>query len=96
MLVIASHTMNVQSAEERRIISEFIKTTNKQKFQMATRTKSTETKTAGESKRPANYTPQQGSKAIFTLADIEDNLLFAELRRRNYTGELRFSKVISV
>lgn len=63
---------------------------------MATRTKSTETKTAGESKRPANYTPQQGLKAIFTLADIEDNLLFAELRRRGYTGELRFSKVISV
>lgn len=88
--------MNVQSAEERRIIPEFVKTTNKQKFQMATRTKSTETKTAGESKRPANYTPQQGSKAIFTLADIEDNLLFAELRRRGYTGELRFSKVISV
>lgn len=61
---------------------------------MATRTKSA--KTAEESKRPANYTPQQGSKAIFTLADIEDNLLFAELRRRGYTGELRFSKVISV
>ena len=96
MLVIASHTMNVQSVEERRIIPEFVKTTNKQKFQMATRTKSTETKTAGESKRPANYTPQQGSKAIFTLADIVDNLLFAELRRRGYTGELRFSKVISV
>ena len=88
--------MNVQSVEERRIISDFVKTTNKQKFQMATRTKSTETKTAGESKRPANYTPQQGSKDIFTLADIEDNLLFAELRRRGYTGELRFSKVISV
>lgn len=88
--------MNVQSAEERKIISELVKATNKQKFQMATRTKSTETKTAGESKRPANYTPQQGSKAIFTLADIEDNLLFAELRRRGYTGELRFSKVISV
>lgn len=60
------------------------------------RTKSTNTTNAGESKRPTNYTPQQGSKAIFTLADIEDNLLFAELRRRGYTGELRFSKVISV
>lgn len=35
-------------------------------------------------------------KAIFTLADIEDSLLFAELRRRGYTGELRFSKVITV
>lgn len=60
------------------------------------RTKSTNTINAGTSKRPADYLPQQGSKAIFTLADIEDSLLFAELRRRGYTGELRFSKVITV
>lgn len=54
------------------------------------RTKSTNTTNAGASKRPADYLPQQGSKAIFTLADIEDSSLFAELRRRGYTGELRF------
>mgnify|MGYP006920315451 FL=1 len=60
------------------------------------RTKSTNTINAGTSKRPADYLPQQGSKAIFTLADIEDASLFAELRRRGYTGELRFSKVITV
>lgn len=60
------------------------------------RTKSTNTINAGTSKRPTDYLPQQGSKAIFTLADIEDSLLFAELRRRDYTGELRFSKVITV
>lgn len=47
-------------------------------------------------KRPANYTAQQGSKAILSLADFEDNQLFAELRRRGYTGELRFSKVVNV
>lgn len=71
------------------------KLNNNIKFQM-TRAKSTKTTNTGGSKRPADYIPQQGSKAIFTLADIEDNLLFAELRRRGYTGELRFSKVISV
>lgn len=60
---------------------------------MATRTTN---KTAESSKRPAIYTPQQGSKATLTLADFEDNQLFAELRRRGYTGELRYSKVISV
>lgn len=60
------------------------------------RTKSTNTINAGTSKCPADYLPQQGSKAIFTLADIEDASLFAELRRRGYTGELRFSKVITV
>lgn len=59
---------------------------------MATRT----TKSSGASKRPAVYNPQQGSKAILTLADFEDSQLFSELRRRGYTGELRFSKVISV
>lgn len=52
--------------------------------------------TAGASKRPVAYNSQQGSKAILTLADFEDNQLFAELRRRGYTGELRFSKVIAV
>lgn len=47
-------------------------------------------------KRPADYTPQQGSKATLTLADFEDNQLFAELRRRGFCGELRYSKVITV
>lgn len=46
--------------------------------------------------RPENYNKQQGVKAILSLADFEDNQLFAELRRRGYTGELRFSKVINV
>lgn len=43
------------------------------------RTKSTNTINTGTSKRPADYLPQQGSKAIFTLADIEDSLLFASI-----------------
>lgn len=46
--------------------------------------------------RPENYIPQQGSKATLTLADFEDNQLFAELRRRGFCGELRYSKVITV
>ena len=47
-------------------------------------------------KRPENYVPQQGVKATLTLADFEDGQIFAELRRRGYTGELRFSKVITI
>lgn len=55
------------------------------------------TEVRGENaKRPENYTPQQGSKAMLTLADFEDNQLFAELRRRGFSGELRYSKVINV
>lgn len=53
-------------------------------------------KMTGNEKRPVNYIAQQGSKAILSLADFEDSQLFAELRRRGYTGELRFSKVINV
>lgn len=47
-------------------------------------------------KRPENYIPQQGNKATFTLADFTDENIFAELRRRGYNGELRWSKIVSV
>lgn len=47
-------------------------------------------------KRPDHYIPQQGSKATFTLADFTDENIFAELRRRGYNGELRWSKIVSV
>lgn len=50
----------------------------------------------GNAKRPENYIPQQGSKATFSLTDFEDSQLFAELRRRGFSGELRYSKVINV
>lgn len=46
--------------------------------------------------RPVSYIPQPGNKATLTLADFTDENLFAELRRRGYNGELRFSKVITV
>ena len=49
-----------------------------------------------EQTRPEIYTPQQGNKATLSLADFTDENLFAELRRRGYNGELRFSKVITV
>lgn len=39
---------------------------------------------------------QQGVKATFKISDFDDNMLFAELRRRGYTGELRYSKVVNV
>lgn len=35
---------------------------------------------------------QQGVKATLKMSDFDDNMLFAELRRRGYTGELRYSK----
>ena len=47
-------------------------------------------------RRPASYISQPGIKATFSLADFEDAQLFGELRRRGYTGELRFSKVVTI
>lgn len=58
------------------------------------RTKKTEKDT--NEKRPADYIPQQGNKATLTLADFSDDNLFAELRRRGYNGELRYSKIINI
>lgn len=49
-----------------------------------------------EEKRPENYAPQPGRKAILSLADFTDDEIFAELRRRSYSGELRYSKVMVV
>lgn len=46
--------------------------------------------------RPENYTPQQGHKAILSLADFTDDEIIAELRRRTYNGELRYTKVLMV
>lgn len=46
--------------------------------------------------RPDDYTPQRGFKANLSLADFEDSQLFAEMRRRGYTGELRYVKVVTV
>lgn len=46
--------------------------------------------------RPTNYVPQQGNKATFTIADFSDEEIFAELRRRSYSGELRYSKIMVV
>lgn len=55
--------------------------------------KKTETTTAI---RPVDYIPQPGNKATLSLSDFSDENLFAELRRRGYNGELRFSKVVNV
>lgn len=48
------------------------------------------------STRQKDYTPQQGVRAVLSLANFEDKELFAELRRRGFTGELRYSKVVSI
>lgn len=47
-------------------------------------------------KRPHDYIPQPGNKATFTLADFTDENLIAELRRRGYNGEIRYTKVITI
>lgn len=39
---------------------------------------------------------QQGVKATLSLADFDDAMIFAEIRRRGYTGELRLSKIVAV
>lgn len=46
--------------------------------------------------RPEPYVAQPGFKAVLSLADFNDEHLFAELRRRGYAGELTYSKVIMV
>lgn len=55
-----------------------------------------ETEEVQNNTRPANYIPQPGNKATLTLADFTDENIFAELRRRGYNGELRYSKVVNV
>lgn len=54
------------------------------------------TKTQSANTRPDNYIPQKGIKATLSLADFSDDEIFAELRRRSYSGELRYSKVLVV
>lgn len=56
----------------------------------------TKTKKKADNSRPSEYTPQPGNKATLSLADFSDENLFAELRRRGYNGELRYSKVVNV
>ena len=59
---------------------------------MTTKVTSSSNGTVSNERRPVDYMAQPGYKAILSLADFEDNQLFAELRRRGYTGELRFLK----
>ncbi len=63
---------------------------------MAKQAKNPTTKSTASTTRPADYQPQPGNKATLSLADFTDDNIFAELRRRGYNGELRYSKVVSV
>lgn len=60
------------------------------------RTKKQTVETTNEMTRSEEYVPQQGRKATLSLADFTDEEIFAELRRRSYSGELRYSKVMVV
>ena len=44
----------------------------------------------------ANKITQQGFKATLKISDFDDNMLIAELRRRGFTGEITYSKVITL
>lgn len=59
-------------------------------------TKKSKVGTANGATRAEDYVPQQGRKATLSLADFTDEEIFAELRRRSYSGELRYSKVMVV
>lgn len=37
-----------------------------------------------------------GANATFKISDLTDNMLFAELHKRGYTGELKYCKVVNV
>lgn len=50
---------------------------------------------AAASGRPEKHVAQQEASAL-SWADFSDAQLFAELRRRGYTGELRYVEVIKV
>lgn len=52
--------------------------------------------TKKEDANPVGGITQQGVKATLKMSDFDDNMLFAELRRRGYTGELRYSKVVNI
>ncbi len=43
-----------------------------------------------------NTNSQLETKDILGIADFSDSMLVAELRRRGYTGELRFSKTVAI
>lgn len=62
---------------------------------MARKIQKTDTKDQDKT-RPVDYIPQPGNKAILSLADFTDENIFAELRRRGYNGELRYSKIVNV
>lgn len=41
-------------------------------------------------------TKQPGIKATFKISDFKDEMLFAELRRRGYKGELKYVKEVVI
>lgn len=49
-----------------------------------------------ESTRSVDYIPQPGHKATLKLADFTDENIFAELRKRGYSGELKYFVTLKV
>ncbi len=59
-------------------------------------TKTADKRAPGCSTRPSIGGSLSGNKAIPRLADFTDENIFAELRRRGFNGELRYSKIVTV
>ena len=46
--------------------------------------------------RPATYVPKKGKKAVLSLKDFSNEDLFAELKRRGFSGNLTINKTIVI
>lgn len=53
-------------------------------------------KTIMNETRPAEYTPKRGKKAVLSLASFTNDQLFAELKRRGFSGNLTINKTIVI
>lgn len=76
--------------------TETVKADSKSKDNLINNTAASSQKEGDNASRPEEYTPQQGHKATLSLADFTDGEFFAELRRRNYSGELRYTHIVLV
>lgn len=46
--------------------------------------------------RSSHITTKPGIKATFRIADFKDDMLFAELKRRGYKGELKYVREVII
>lgn len=76
--------------------TETVKADSKNQDNLINNTAASSQKEGDNSARPEEYIPQPGHKSTLSLADFTDTELCAELRRRNFSGELRYTKIVLV